>query len=97
MQQLKKMLKFRHERCAKLEENARDLKREIQAIKAAGEEKTSTHLMCMRGFIVPCLTDHLKQRACLCCLCLCSCLCISDPVCICICVHLSVSAFAPPA
>ena len=97
VQQLKKMLKFRHERCAKLEENARDLKREIQAIKAAGEKKTSTRLMCMRVFIVPCLADRLWQRACLCCPCLCSCECISVPVCVCICVYLCVSAFAAPA
>jgi hypothetical protein len=39
--QLKKMLKYRHERSAKLEENASDLKREIQALKAAGQHTLS--------------------------------------------------------
>ena len=34
--QLQKMLGFRHERCAKLEDNANSLRREIQALKAAG-------------------------------------------------------------
>lgn len=38
VQQFNKMLKFRHDRCAKLEENARDLKREMQAIETAGIE-----------------------------------------------------------
>ena len=46
--QLKKMLKYRHERCAKLEENASDLKREIQALKAAGaSSKLKPHVQAL--------------------------------------------------
>jgi len=41
--QLKKMLKFRHERCGKLEDNANDLKRELQAFKSAGQNPPSLH------------------------------------------------------
>ena len=41
--QIKKMLNFRHERCAKLEENANDLRREIQACRSAGERSLGVH------------------------------------------------------
>ena len=41
--QLQKMLGFRHERCAKLEDHANDLRREIQALKAAGVRMCVVH------------------------------------------------------
>ena len=51
VQQVNKMLKFRHDRCAKLEENARDLKREIQAIQTAGMQKWQMHLQVLAAMI----------------------------------------------
>ena len=63
--QLQKMLRLRHERCAKLEDTANDMRREIHALKAAGQ------YMCTRLLASPPerarrhLSPRIPQRACL--------------------------------
>ena len=59
VQQFTHMLKFRHDRCTKLEENARTLHREIQALKTAGNSCATSLAACL----VPCLVPPPSQLA----------------------------------